>query len=119
MSDLNKSLEELMAIEGALATAVVDSNSGMVLGKAGTGLDVNLAAAGNSDVLKTKYKVMKLLGLKDNIEDILITLGAQYHILRPLEKKPELFVYIALDKSKANLALARHKVTDIEHTLTI
>ena len=64
-------------------------------------------------------KTMKALGLKEDIEDILITLGTQYHIIRPFVTMPGLFVYLVLDKSRANLAMARIKVQQIEKTLTV
>jgi hypothetical protein len=38
---------------------------------------------------------MKSLNLKDEIEDILITLGRQYHVIRPVSKSPGLFIYLA------------------------
>ena len=57
---------------------------------------------------------MNSLGLKDNIEDILITLGKQYHIIRPTEKYEGVFFYVVMDKSKSNLALARRQVLNAE-----
>lgn len=119
MATVAQTLEEIMSIDGALAAAVVDSNSGMVLGKIGTGVDLDIAGAGNTEVVRAKLKTMKALGLKDNIEDILITLGRQYHIIRPMTEKPGVFVYVVLDKSKSSLALARMKTADVESQLAI
>ena len=119
MSNVNQSVSALLSIDGATAAAVVDSNSGMVLGKEGTGVNLDLAAAGNTEVVRAKLKTMRSLGLKDSIEDILITLGTAYHIIRPVADKPGLFVYLVLDRSKSNLAMARHKVTEIESMMTV
>jgi predicted regulator of Ras-like GTPase activity (Roadblock/LC7/MglB family) len=119
MSNMNIIVDTLLAIDGALTAAIVDSNSGMILGSAGSGVDLELAAAGNTEVMRSKLKTMKSLGLKDSIEDILITLGKQYHILRPIDKHEGLFIYVVLDKSKSNLALARRKVLDAEQALVM
>ena len=119
MADINSSLDELMTIDGAKCTSLVDSSSGMVLGETGSGVDMELAAAGNSEVVKAKLKTMKSLGLKTEIEDILITLGDQYHIIRPMAKQKGLFLYLVLDKAKANLALARRKVQNVEAELKV
>ncbi|MEG1354848.1 hypothetical protein [Comamonas sp.] len=114
MANLNESLQDLMTLDGALCAAAVDYNSGMLLGSIGSGVDLELAAAGNTEVVRAKMKTMKSLGLNDSIEDILITLGRQYHILRPAEKINGLFIYYVLDSSRANLALARRKIADVE-----
>ena len=119
MGNLAQSLDELMQIDGAVAVAVVDSNSGMVLGKAGGGVDLDVAGAGNTEVVRAKLKTMKSLGLKDNIEDILITLGKQYHIIRPMTERAGVFIYLVLDKAKASLALARIKTAEIDSGLTL
>ena len=119
MGNLAQSLEDLMQIDGAMAAAVVDSNSGMVLGKAGGGFDLDVAGAGNTEVVRAKLKTMKSLGLKDSIEDMLITLGKQYHIIRPMTERAGVFVYLVLDKAKASLALARIKTAEIESGLTL
>jgi hypothetical protein len=114
MATVAESLAELAKGEGGLAAALVDSNSGMMLGSAGFGIDIELAAAGNTEVVRAMLKTIKTLSLDDAIEDILITLGRQYHIMRPLKKKPGIFLYLVLDRSRANLALARRACQDAE-----
>lgn len=117
MTTLNEALAEIMSIDGATAVALVDGNSGMILGSAGSGMDMEVAAAGNTEVVRSKMKTMKALNLKDEIEDILITLGKQYHVIRPVANKTGLFFYVVLDRSRANLAMARRKVLDVENML--
>ena len=119
MANLNESLQDLMTLDGALCAAAVDYNSGMLLGSIGSGVDLELAAAGNTEVVRAKMKTMKSLGLNDSIEDILITLGKQYHILRPAEKLNGIFIYYVLDSGRANLALARRKIADVESKITM
>ena len=114
MANLNQSLSQLLVVDGALCAAVVDSTSGMLLGSVGSGVDMELAAAGNTEVVRAKNKTVQALGLDDTVDDILITLGKQYHILRPLASKEGIFIYLVLDKARSNLALARRKVLDIE-----
>ncbi|SFK16901.1 hypothetical protein [Streptomyces pini] len=124
MANVETSLKEAMtAIEGSLGAALVDYTSGMALGTVGGGkeLDLNVAAAGNTDVVRAKVRTMEMLGLKDEIEDILITLGGQYHLIRLLRGRGSdgLFLYLALDKARANLAMARHQLRRIEAELEI
>jgi hypothetical protein len=119
MASIKQSLEELMTVDGAMCASVVDGASGMMLGSIGSGVDMEVAAGGNSEVVRAKLKTMRQLGLSDVIDDILITLGKQYHIIRPHSRKEAVFIYFVLDRSKANLALARRKAQDVERELII
>lgn len=119
MANVKQSIDELMKIDGVMACAVVDSESGMALGTAGSGIQLEVAAAGNSEVVRAKHRVMEELGLNDSIEDILITLSSQYHLIRPLSKAPSLFIYLVLNKKQANLAMSRHKLSAIESTMEV
>lgn len=119
MANLNDSLSKLLELDGALCGAIVDANSGMLLAQAGTGVDLELAAAGNTEVVRAKLKTMKSLGLNDAIEDILITLGKQYHVIRLVAAKPGLFIYLVLDKARSNLALARRAAQEAEQSLQL
>ncbi len=116
----NVDLTSLGEIDGFVGACLADTDSGMVLGKKGGGpVDLDLAAAGNTQVVRAKMKTMKTLGLNDNIEDILISLKNQYHIIRPLAKATNLFLYVVLDREKSNLAMARHLLRSFEKSFSI
>ncbi|MET8629024.1 hypothetical protein ABZW30_35700 [Kitasatospora sp. NPDC004669] len=124
MTDAAGALKQAMTvIEGAIGAALVDYNSGMALATLDGpgGLDLSVAAAGNTDVVRAKMRTMDMLGLQDGIEDILITLSSQYHLIRPLTGRTGkgLFLYLALDKGRANLAMARHQLVKIEADLEV
>ncbi len=111
------SMEPLRELDGYVASALVDADSGMMLAGDGTGVNLELAAAGNSEVIRAKRKVANALKLNDTIEDILINLTKQYHLIRPLESNQKLFLYVVLDRSRSNLAMARHELRTFEKTL--
>ncbi|WP_046778276.1 hypothetical protein [Streptomyces yangpuensis] len=122
--NVETSLKEAMtSIEGSVGAALVDYTSGMALGTLGGSkdLDLTVAAAGNTDVIRAKTRTMEMLGLKEDIEDVLITLGNQYHLIRLLKGRGGngLFLYIVLDKAKSNLAMARHQLKRIESDLEL
>ncbi|GAA0690113.1 hypothetical protein GCM10010193_50530 [Kitasatospora atroaurantiaca] len=124
MADVDSALRHAMTtVDGAIGAALVDYNSGMALGTVdgGHGLDLSVASAGNTDVVRAKMRTMELLGLKDGIEDILISLTSQYHLIRPLTSRTGkgLFLYLALDKGRANLAMARHQLARLEADLEV
>lgn len=124
MANTETALKDALAsIEGATAAALVDYTSGMALGTIGgsKSFDLEVAAAGNTDVVRSKLRTMEQLGIKEGIEDILITLGSQYHLIRLITGRGGngLFLYLVLDKARANLAMARHQLKKIEGELEV
>ncbi|GAA0476401.1 hypothetical protein [Actinoplanes campanulatus] len=123
MPEMDVALKDTMQIDGALGAALVDHTSGMALGTVGGGkdLDLTVAAAGNTDVVRAKLRAMEMLNLMDKVEDILITLDTQHHLIRPLTSRSGkgLFLYLVLNKDRANLAMARHQLRRIERRLDL
>jgi predicted regulator of Ras-like GTPase activity (Roadblock/LC7/MglB family) len=118
MADIKVSLQRISKVDGSLGAALVDIESGMCLGMFGSpGFDLELAAAGNTEVVRAKLRIKDKLGLKDRIEDILISLHGQYHLIRMVGTT--MFLYVVLDRSRANLALARKELSSIERDLDI
>lgn len=121
MANVKQALGRIAEIDGFVGACIVDSDSGMMLGAIGGGnaIDLELAAAGNTEVVRAKRRTMKSLNLSDQIEDILISLARQYHIIRPLAANDALFIYLVLDRARGNLAMARHQLGAIDKELQI
>jgi predicted regulator of Ras-like GTPase activity (Roadblock/LC7/MglB family) len=112
-------LEKLLSFDGAMCVAVVDSETGMILGTAGSGVDMELAAAGASVILRARLASIKALGSTEKIDDVLISLTSQVQIIHPLPANPSIFTYLIGDKSKSSLAMARYKATEADQLIQL
>lgn len=122
MSTVEETLKAALEIEGAIAAALVDHESGMSLGAVGGGtLDLEVAAAGNTDVVRALVRTLARLGVQDAPEDVLVTLGSQFHLIRLLQSRngQGLFLYLVLDRGRANLAMARRLLTVLERGIDL
>lgn len=117
MANINDSLEQVLALDGAVAVAIVDFVSGMTLAhRSNQQFDLELAAAVNSEVVKSKLRAVEQLGLGEDVEDILITLTNHYHLIR-ISARPELrnlFFYVVIDRERGNLGLARRVIEKVD-----
>jgi len=107
--DMVNKVENDMA--GFIAASVVDLESGMTLTAKSTRADFDLAVASayNSELVKQKLKIMRALGLKTTLEDILLTLGDQIHLIK-IFPGGTTFLYLAADRASTNLAIVRNSV---------
>ncbi len=121
MPTLEEILQEALAIGGALGVAVGDWRSGACLGAKSADAsvfperDLSLAIAGNSEVLRSKLKVAE--ALNQRLHEIIIVCRDQYHLIRLVNNSRGLFIYLALDVEKGNLALARIKLEQLAEQL--
>ncbi|WP_428927728.1 roadblock/LC7 domain-containing protein [Marinibacterium sp. SX1] len=118
---MSTDISDLKTLAGFIGACLVDSETGLMLASETSGVPFDLEAAGaaNTEVVRAKNAAMRALGLEDKIEDILITLGTQYHLIRPLTANPAVFVYLAVDRKTANLGMARLALKNAEGTLRV
>ena len=90
---------------------LVDIDSGMTLAVKSQRPDFDLAVASayNSELVKQKMKIMRTLNLKSSLEDMLITLSDQLHLIKFLPGGTS-FLYLAVDRNGTNLAIVRNAV---------
>src|ERR1700743_966006 len=111
-----KKFEDVIAkieadMNGFIAASIVDLESGMTLAAKSVRSDFDLAVASayNSELVKQKLKIMKALGLKTTLEDILLTLGDQIHLIK-IFPGGHTFLYLAAERASTNLAIVRNSV---------
>jgi hypothetical protein len=95
-------------INGFIAVAVTEIETGLSYGTltADPSFDPDLASAYNLEVVKAKINAIESLGLKEDIQDILITLTHQIHII-DISPNKKFMIYLAADSAKANLGMTR------------
>jgi len=109
-SPAGKTVQEIIdSLPTLMAVAVVDIQSGMALASHSNVASLNpeTAAAYNTEVVKQKQKAMSALKLQDEkIEDILMTLTNQMHLIK-LSADGKKFIYLVANSRDTNLAIAR------------
>lgn len=116
---LNEVLEKISVdANGFIAASLVDLDSGMTLAikAARSDFDLTAASAYNSELVKQKLKIMRTLGLSGMIEDMLITLTDQIHLIKLVGNNT--FLYLAVDRKQSNIALVRSAVNKHAGALT-
>ncbi len=110
MSDfLNQFIEDIKTnVPGYIAVSVTEVATGVcyISHSDNPDFDPEIASAYNLEVAKAKQSAIKALGLEAKIQDILITLTDQIHII-DLSENGEYFIYLAVDTEKANLGMTR------------
>jgi len=97
-----------------MGVAVVDHACAVCLPDGGRESEWAAEAVAHVELVRAKLATISSLRLTDELEDILITLSSQYHVIRVLTADPRCFLYLALDRQSGNLAMARHQLRTIE-----
>jgi len=122
MADITNSLAAAMQLSGAIAVGLVDMESGRCVAGCGIErLDLDSMAVGNTDALRTKMRLLQEMGVRDEIEEIIVTTADQIHLIRTVRNKGSagLFLFLALDRRRTDLGLVRFKFAQIERDLIV
>lgn len=106
-----ETIEKIAAdMSGFIAASLVDMESGLTLGAKSmrSDFDLSVASAYNSELVKQKMKIIRALNLKSTLEDMLLTLSDQLHMIKLIG--PNIFLYVAADREGTNIAIMRAAV---------
>ncbi len=112
-------LRRLSELDGFLSAAVVDGERDRPLGVWSAGDDPAGSTEGSAELVGLLRATVERLDLEDEIEDVVLTMGNRYQLIRPLRGRPRVFLYLALDRESANLAMARLQLAVGEHELVL
>lgn len=115
-----QALAGMLALDGLLGCAVVDSTTGLVLARetrASPPFDMDLAAAASAQLLNAHRQAARRMGLGEQIDELMTSAGPRQQVLRTVSRHPELFLMVLLDKHRTNLALARYQLMEVERGL--
>lgn len=117
---LRPALAGMLALDGLLGCAAVDSTTGLVLARQAAEpvlVDLDVAAAVCAQLLRAHRQASRGMGLTAPIDEVVSSAGVRQQIIRPLSRHPELFLFALLDKQRTNLALARFQLMEAERAL--
>jgi hypothetical protein len=119
MANIKACLDETMDLEGTDGVVLMDLKTGRTLGMAGNRPNLDIEAATNADLLKAKLKVLHVLDQTDTVEDMVITLGQNYHLIRCIGGAQGLMLYLNLRRAQTDLTAIRSRLSQIESELVL
>lgn len=107
---LDRYVHQLAELTGMVSCCVFDVASGLEIAHAGARPDPADLASHGTALLTAMGTASRSLGLGHALPDAAITLGAHHLLLRAVPRHPGLALHAVLDKTHANLTLARLQV---------
>jgi len=103
-------VHQLSELTGMVSCCVFELSTGQSRAHAGASPGPEDLATHGTELLASIAATCRQLGLGHALPDAAITLGAHHLLLRPVPKHPGLALHAVLDKTHANLTLARLQV---------
>lgn len=122
-SDIREVFQELLGVKGSLVVGLGNWQTASCLAfdcinsPIFPSSKVVSAVEGNSEVIRAKLNVAKSLNFNENIEQIIIALKTQWHVIRVLSAEGY-FIYLAMDRASSNVASASLKLSIADERLS-
>lgn len=113
-------LKTIMELDGVISASIVDIFTGIpIIQISNKPEEFELYCAYMVEVVKSHKNFLSKLNIQDKIEDIIINLNNNYHIVTFILKQDNLFIYVVLDKENSNLGMTRLVLMKIEEELEL
>ncbi len=114
-----RQLRAVMQTDGVLGCALVDATDGDLLGGESRDANTDLAraAAALAPVVRAHRQAANAMALEQPLDEISFVNGTWVHLIRPLQHRPNQFLFARLDRTHANLALLKFKLAEAERNL--
>ena len=107
---LDRYARQLTELTGMVGCCIFDVATGRVMAHAGAGPRPEELASHGADLMASTIDASRGLGLGLAMPETAVTLGAHHLLMRPVPRHPGLALHAVLDKTQANLTLARLQI---------
>ncbi|MFM2067334.1 MAG: hypothetical protein RLZZ584_2243 [Pseudomonadota bacterium] len=114
-------MADLLQLDGVIIAALIDGSTSVVLASGGNSAEIDRAAQAASEIMRTHRRTLRMMGHwrpSDPVDEVLVTAGSRYHVLRALNGHPDHFVLCVLDKLRCNLATTRFRIMEAQQALS-
>ena len=114
---IKRMVDGLMQMPGAVAVAIIDYESAMVLASESNREDFDtdiwdIVAADATNIVGAIDKVIRMMEVNDEVISILFTFKDEYHMIYPAQHVENTIIYMIADRHEANLSVSRCRLSN-------
>ena len=110
-------VNRLLELSGMVSCCIFDMAQGHAVAHAGSVPDAEDLSLHGKDLIDAMLSTSRMLGLGHAAPEAAVTLNAHHLVLRPVPRHPGLALHAVLDKTQANLTLARLQIERLDPML--
>jgi hypothetical protein len=111
---IERYVRQVSELNGVVSCCIFETQSGHPIAHAGANPGSEKLAAHGSELLTAMMGVSRSLGFGHSLPEAAVTLGSHHLLLRGVPKNPGLAMHAVLDKTSANLTLARLQIMRLD-----